>query len=74
MESEKTLGIDGLPAEFYKVFWNDISTSLICALKYDYKKGLLSITQPRGIIRLIPMKDSEPYYSNTTVLNTFFYY
>ena len=44
MESEKTLGTDGLPADFYKVLWNDISTSLICALNYAYKTGLLSIT------------------------------
>ena len=72
MESEKTLGTDGLPAEFYKVFWNDISTSLICTLNYAYKTGLLSITQRRGIIKLIPKKDAEPYYSNTTVLNILF--
>ena len=33
MESEKTPGTDGFPAEFYKVFWNDISSTLINALK-----------------------------------------
>ena len=26
MESDKTPGTDGLPAEFYKVFWKDISS------------------------------------------------
>lgn len=62
MESEKTPGTDGLPAEFYKVFWNDISTFLICALNHAYKTGLLSITQRRGIIKLIPKKDAEPYF------------
>ena len=29
MESDKTPGTDGLPAEFYKVFWKDISSFLI---------------------------------------------
>jgi len=26
MDSNKTPGTDGLPAEFYKIFWKDIST------------------------------------------------
>ena len=29
MESDKTPGTDGLPAEFYKVFWSDLSSYLI---------------------------------------------
>ena len=29
MESEKSPGTDGLPAEFYKMFWPDISTPLL---------------------------------------------
>ena len=35
MESEKTPGTDGFPAEFYKVFWNDISSTLINALNAE---------------------------------------
>ena len=62
MESEKTPGTDGLPAEFYKVFWRDISSILINALNYAYETGQLSITQRRGIIKLIPKKDAEPYF------------
>ena len=61
MESDKTPGTDGLPAEFYKIFWNDISTTLINALNFAYDTGQLSITQRRGIIKLIPKKDAEPY-------------
>ena len=37
MEPEKTPGTDGLPAEFYKVFWRDISSTLIDALNYAYE-------------------------------------
>ena len=62
MEAEKTPGTDGLPAEFYKVFWKDISVTLIDALNYAYEKGQLSVTQRRGIIKLIPKKDTEPCF------------
>ena len=62
MESEKTPGTDGLPAEFYKVFWKDVSNTLISALNYAYETGKLSITQRRGIIKLIPKKDAEPFF------------
>ena len=62
MESEKTPGTDGLPAEFYKVFWKDVSSTLISALNYAYETGKLSITQRRGIIKPIPKKDAEPFF------------
>ena len=63
METGKTPGSNGLPAEFYKVFWKDISKPLIKALNFSYDTGCLSITQKRGIIiKLIPKKDTEPHY------------
>ena len=62
METGKTPGSDGLSAEFYKVFWKDISKPLIRALNFSYDTGCLSITQGRGIIKLIPKKDTEPHY------------
>ena len=57
MKSGKSPGTDGLPAEFYKVFWKDVSTYLINSLNRSYQKGNLAITQRRGIISLIPKKD-----------------
>ena len=57
MESGKSPGTDGLPVEFYKVFWKDVSTFLISSLNRSYQKGNLAITQRRGIISLIPKKD-----------------
>ena len=62
VEPNKIPGSNGLPAEFYKVFWKEISTTLIRALNYSYESGQLSITQRRGIIKLIPKKDAEPYF------------
>ena len=73
MGTEKTPGTDGLPAEFYEVFWKDISAILIRALNYAYKTGQLSVTQRRGIIKLIPKKDAEPFFTKNwrplTLLN-----
>ena len=59
-EPDKTPGSDGLPANFYKVFWNDISVFLVNAINYAFDRGQLSVSQRRGIIKLIPKKDSDP--------------
>jgi hypothetical protein len=61
MECNKTPGSDGLPAEFYKVFWNDIADIFLKSINQGYRTGQLSVTQRRGIIKLIPKKDAEPY-------------
>jgi len=34
MDSGKSAGTDSLPAEFYKVFWEDVSTFLIDAYRF----------------------------------------
>ena len=59
MESDKLPGMDGLPAEFYKVFWGDVSPFLVSCLNKSYQKGKLAIMQRRGIISLIPKKDKS---------------
>ena len=57
MESNKSPGSDGLPAKFYKVFWNDMHHYLLNALNCAYAKGLLAVTQRRGLITLLPKKN-----------------
>ena len=57
MASNKSPGSDGLPAEFYKVFWNDVHHFLLNALNCAYEKGLLAVTQRRGLITLLPKKN-----------------
>ena len=59
MTDSKTPGTDGLPAEFYKLFWSDISDVLISALNFAYDTGKLPITQRRGLIKLIPKKETD---------------
>ena len=39
MEWNKTPGSDGLPVEFYKVFWNDISDLFLNSINYAYRSG-----------------------------------
>ena len=39
MSPNKTPGSDGLPAEFYKVFWNDLADYLLNSLNYASQKG-----------------------------------
>ena len=56
-KSNKSPGNDGLPAEFYKVFWKDIKQYLLNALNHSYDNKKLSITQRRGVITLLPKTD-----------------
>ena len=57
----KTPGSDRLPAEFYKMFCNDIADFLLVSINYAYQIGQLSVFQKRGIIKRIPKKDTEAY-------------
>ena len=41
MAPDKSPGTDGLPAEFCKVFWENISDLLLNAINYGYEKGKL---------------------------------
>ena len=51
---------DGLPCEFYKVFWKDVGETLTEALNFSYQTGKLAVSQRRGIVKLIPKKDADP--------------
>ena len=62
MDPEKTPGTDGLAAEFYKTFWSELVSSLISALNFSYDQRTLSVSQRRGIIKLIPKKDADPHF------------
>ena len=58
-QHNKTPGMDGLTAEFYLCFWNDISGPLIGCLNHG-ALGELSISQRQGIISLIAKKKKDP--------------
>jgi hypothetical protein len=57
--NNKTPGTDGLPAEFYRFFWPDICHDLLASYNFAFQHGMLSISQRRGIISLIPKKSKD---------------
>ena len=58
-DNNKTPGTDGLPAEFYRFFWPDICHDLLTSYNFASQHGMLSISQRRGIISLIPKKSKD---------------
>ena len=59
MNLNKSSGFDGLPIEFYIVFWNDINDMLLNSYNYSFENGLLSLSQRNGVITLLPKKDKD---------------
>ena len=59
MQDNKSPGNDGLSAEFYKEFWNEIKAPLIESILYAKEFGQLSISQRQAIIRLIEKRDKD---------------
>ena len=62
--NNKTPGTDGFTSEFYKFFWPELCTEMIASFNYAFHSGILSISQRRGIISLIPKKNKD-----TSLLN-----
>ena len=61
-KNNKTPSTDGLTAEFYKFFWQDIKHVLLASINYGLAYGKLSVEQMRGIISLLPNKDKDRLY------------
>lgn len=59
LHPNKCPGSDGLPVEFYRQFWAQLAPYLLESLQYSFIEGELSIEQKRGIITLIPKKDTD---------------
>ena len=55
----KTPGSDGLPVEFYKVFWINIKKMVTDSINRATHTGEMSIEQRRGILSLVPKKDKD---------------
>ena len=74
MNNNKTPGEDGIPVDFYKVFWKQLSPILYETMLQSYERKYLHPSARRGILNLIPKagKDSR-YIKNLrpiTLLNT----
>ena len=55
-------GSDGLCAQFYKFFWNDIKEILSNTFKYSFNEEMLSIDQRRAVLSLIPKPNKDLRY------------
>ena len=62
MKKGKAPGLDGLTVDFYKIFWEDVGPLLYEIIKFAQNTGQLSISQKRGIIKLLPKKDKNPQF------------
>ena len=64
MESGKSPGPDGLPAEFYLYFWGLLGRDLVEILNYGYDAGALSESQRRAILRLLFKREDPQLLKN----------
>lgn len=53
MKENKAPGSDGLPAEFYLTFWEEIKSILIKSFQHSFNSGKLPISHRKSIISLM---------------------
>ena len=73
LQTGKSPGSDGLPAEFYLAFWDDIGDSLCLVLNERLRLGVLTDSQRESLLRLIHKKDDKRSPKNwrpISLLNT----
>ena len=58
-ENGKTPGNDGIPAEFYKTFWNSVGELMTDAFNCTFDSGEMSNSQKQTIITLIDKKGKD---------------
>jgi hypothetical protein len=56
LSNGKTPGQDGITTDFYKFFWNDISSLVLDSINHSFLKNEMSQDQRSGIITLSPKK------------------
>ena len=73
MNNNKTPGQDGIPVDFYKVFWTDIKQCFFDMVIDSYENRSLHPTARKGILNLIPKPNKDSKYIKTlrpiTLLN-----
>ena len=59
MNNNKTPGYDGLPVDFYKVFWNGLSQCFYDMVLESYERNILHESARQGILNLIPKAQKD---------------
>ena len=59
MKNNKTPGVDGFPAEFFKVFWRQLKYFVLRSLNFSYETGILPVSLRHCIISCLP-KGNKP--------------
>ena len=59
MKPNKTPGIDGITAEFLKVFWGKLKYFITEAINFGFMKGQLPISLRQSIITCLPKSNKE---------------
>ena len=74
MANKKTPGEDGIPVDFYKVFWVQLREVFYDMMLAVFQRGVLHDTARRGILNLIPKANKDTRYVKNlrpiTLLNT----
>ena len=74
MKNGKTPGEDGIPIEFYKVFWSRIKDPLMAMAITVFERGYLHSSGRKDVLNLIPKGDKDTRYVKNlrpiTLLNT----
>ena len=66
VKNDKSSGIDGFTANFYKVFWKRIGHFVVKALNYAFMTNSFSKDIKLGIITLIAKEDKPKTISKNT--------
>ena len=64
MKENKSPGIDGLPCEFYKHFWEELKDKYYSCITNSYEKESLSYSQRMSIITLLFKKGDKNLLGN----------
>ena len=62
MKNDKSPGLDGFTAEFFKFFWIDIGVFVLRSLNMGYRTGNLSVTQKQGVITCLPKPNKNRHF------------
>ena len=55
-------GLDGLTVGFYREYWDLVGDLIYKSIAYAFEQGRFSVSQRRGIIKLIPKKFKNPHF------------